>query len=399
MVKQAGKPKICIVTTVDLSLDKLFPDFYPLLIDKNYEVVGICAEGTYIENIRRQGVRVITVPMTREFTPVQDSKCLWMLYKIFKHEKFDIIHYSTPKAALLASVAGRLARCPALIYSLRGLGYTAFSGLKRAVGKVCERIACRCARYVIAISNSLKDEAIKEKLLQASQIKVLGVGSSKGVNLDQFQLNEKTIADAKRIRQGLGINDDDIVVGYAGRLTLEKGFIELLGAFENICQRNGKVHMILVGDQDQRNPLPDKVFATIKKSRRIYTIPFNKNVSSYIAAMDIFVLASYREGFGNVLIEASAIERPVIATDIVGCRDAVIDGTTGILVEPRNPVSLEKALNELIENPSERTRMGQNGKQWVTENFDRNLVWNRLIKIYEQVLLKEKTDYIPLQKA
>lgn len=399
MVKQAGRPKICIVTTVDLSLDKLFPDFYPLLIDKNYEVVGICAEGTYIENVRRQEVRVITVPMTREFTPVQDLKCLWMLYKIFRRERFDIIHYSTPKAALLAAVAGRLVRCPALIYSLRGLGYTSFSGLKALIAKFCEKVACRCAHCVIAISSSLKDEAVREKLLQANRIKLLGAGSSKGVNLDQFRLNEKTIAEANKIKRILGISKSDVVIGYAGRLAKEKGIIELLQAFENICGRNNKVHLILVGDQDQRNPLPDRIFATIKEHQNIQMIPWQENVSSYIAAMDIFVLASYREGFGNVLIEASAIERPVIATDIVGCHDAVIDGTTGILVEPRNPVSLEKALNELIENPSERTRMGQNGKQWVTENFDRNLVWNRLIKIYEQALLKEKTDYIPLQKA
>lgn len=378
--------KICIVTTIDLSLDKLFPDFYPLLIDKNYEVVGICAEGTHIENIRRQGVRVITVPMTREFTPVQDSKCLWMLYKIFKHEKFDIIHYSTPKAALLTAVAGRLVRCPALIYSLRGLGYTAFSGLKRAVAKFCEKIACRYAHLVIAISNSLKDEAIKEKLLQANRIKVLGAGSSKGVNLDQFQLNEKTTAGANNIRRSLGIGNSDVVIGYAGRFAEEKGIIELLQAFENICRRNNKVHLILVGDQDQRNPLPDKIFATIKEHQNIQMIPWQENVSSYIAAMDIFVLASYREGFGNSLIEASAMQVPVVATDIPGCRDAVVNGKTGLFVKPHDAMHLEKALNELIENPSKRIMMGKNGKQWVRKNFDRKTIWARLIEVYEQML-------------
>ena len=386
MVEMRKKPKICIVTTIDSSLDKLFPDFYPLLRDKDYEVVGICADGPYVENIRRQGVRVITVPMTREFTPIQDLKCLWLLYRIFKQEKFDIIHYSTPKAALLSAIVGRLARCPALIYTLRGLGYTAFSGLKRLIAKSCEKIACRCAYYVIAISNSLKDEAVEEKLLQANQIKVLGAGSSKGVNLDQFQLNEKTITEAKKIRQDLSISSGDIAIGYAGRLTGEKGIIELMQAFGHICKNNHKVHIILVGDQDQRNPLPGQTFAEIKKHERIHTIPFKENVATYIAAMDILVLASYREGFGNTLIEASAMQRPVIATDIIGCRDAVLNGTTGILVQPRNVVSLEKALNELIENPSERIEMGRNGKQWVTENFDRKLVWNRLTKVYEQML-------------
>jgi len=364
----------------------LFRGFYSLLLANGYEVVVISAAGPFSDSLRKKGIRVITVPMTREFTPVQDSKCLWMLYKIFKHEKFDIIHYSTPKAALLTAVAGRLVRCPALLYTLRGLGYTAFNGIKRVIGKYCEKIACHCAHWVIAISNSLKEEAAKEKLLRADQMKVLGAGSSRGVNLDQFQLNEKTTAEANKIKRSLGISNSDVVIGYAGRLTEEKGIIELLQAFENICRRNNKIHLILVGDQDQRNPLPDRIFATIKEHQNIQMIPWQENVSSYIAAMDIFVLASYREGFGNVLIEASAMERPVIGTDIIGCRDAVINGKTGLLVKPRDAIELEKALKEMIENPFKRAKMGRAGRQWVIEDFDRRLVWNRLIKVYERML-------------
>lgn len=386
MTSNNRKRKICVITTIDLSLDKLFPDFYSLLIAKGYEVVGISAAGPYLNNVRQQGVRVIVVPMTRKFTPVKDFKCLLMLYRIFKHERFDIIHYSTPKAALIAGLAGRAARCPALLYTLRGLGYTAFGGLKRLIGKFCERIACRCAHCVIAISNSLKDEAVKEYLLRANRIKVLGLGSSKGVNLKQFELNEKTKADAEKIRRDFGIKGSDIVIGYAGRLTEEKGIVELLKAFGRIRRTHKKVHILLVGDEDRRSPLPDRIIEMINKIRGIHTATFNENVSAYIATMDIFVLASYREGFGNVLIEASAMERPVIGTDIIGCRDAVINGKTGLLVKPRDAIELEKALKEMIENPFKRAKMGRAGRQWVIENFDRRLVWNRLIKVYERML-------------
>jgi len=386
MTERNSKGKICIVTTIDLSLDKLFPDFYSLLLARGYEAVGICADGPYLENVRRQGVRVITVPMTRSFTPWLDLKCLWKLYQIFRRERFDIIHYSTPKAALLTGLAGRAAHCPALLYTLRGLGYTAFNGIKRVIGKYCEKIACHCAHRVIAISNSLKEEAAKGKLLPADQMKVLGAGSSIGVNLDQFQLNKKTKANTIMIRRYLGIGENDIIVGYAGRLTKEKGILELLAAFGNIRKSNHKVHMILFGDQDQRKPLPNETLELINEDPRIHLIPFTENVQSYIAAMDIFVLASYREGFGNVLIEASAMERPVIGTDIIGCRDAVINGKTGLLVKPRDAIELEKALKEMIENPFKRAKMGRAGRQWVIENFDRRLVWNRLIKVYERML-------------
>lgn len=386
MKKQTSKPKICIVTTIDLSLDKLFPDLYSLLIFKGYEVVGICADGPYLENVRQQGVRTISVPMTRKFTPVQDLKCLWMLYKIFKQEKFNIVHYSTPKAAFLSAIAGRLAGCPVLLYTLRGLGYTSFVGLRKSIAKLCEKIACRSAHYVIAISKSLKKEAVEENLLSKGRIKVIGMGSSKGVNLDQFRLNEKTATSAKKIRQGLGISNDDVVIGYAGRLTKEKGIIELLAAFANIRKINYTVDVLLVGDQDQRNPLPDEILRLISKDTNIHMVPFNNNVVNYIAAMDIVVLPSYREGFGNVLIEASAMEKPVVGTNITGCCDAILNGTTGILVQPRDVVSLEKALKELIGNPSKRVEMGRNGKQWVMENFDRKLVWNKIVEVYEQLL-------------
>ena len=388
MAERNKKVKICVITTVGLSLDKLFPDFYPILIEKGYEIVGICAEDKYAENVRRQRVRVITVPMTRDFSPIQDLRCFWKLYRIFRHENFDLIHYSTPKASLLAAIAGRLVCCPALLYTVRGLGYTAFSGMKRFVGKLCEKIACHCAHYVIVIAPSLKEEAVRENLLPAVRMNVLGIGSSKGVNIDRFQVNKETITQAKKVRQDLGINANDIVIGYVGRLTEDKNLGELLEAFCNIYSRNKSVYMFFVGDQDQRNPLPEKIAVKIKTHPGIHTFPFQEQIENYIATMDIFVLpsASYREGFGNVLIEASAMEKPVIATNLAGSRSAVVNNVTGILVDKPDTIYLEEALNELIKNRPKRIEMGRNGKQWVTKNFDRKVVWGRLIKVYEQML-------------
>ncbi len=390
MTEKNRKPKICIIITVDISLDSLFPDFYPKLIAKGYEVVGICADGSRIENVRSQGVRVITVPMTRQFTPIQDLRCLWKVYKIFKHENFDLIHYSTPKASLLAAICGRLVGCPALLKTLRSLSYTSYGGLKRVIAKACEKFACRSAHYVIVISDFLRDQALKEGLLPIERMEVLGAGSSKGVNLNKFQLDDTIKANAIRIRNGLGINDDDIVVGYAGRLTEEKGIREFLMAFSNIRKSNGAVHMMLIGDQDKRCPLPQAVIDKIDRDNNIHSIGFTDDIVSYLAALDIFVLPTYREGFGNVLIEASALAKPVIGTNNTGCSNAMIDGKTGILVQMHDASSLEKALRQLIENPDKRSEMGKHGKQWVTENFDRKVVLNRLMDVYGQLLSSSK---------
>ena len=194
-----------------------------MLHSKGFEVVGICAKGKYCENVRNQGVRVINVPMTRKITIGQDLKCLWLLYRIFIHEKFDIIHYSTPKASLLACIAGRLAGGSALLYTLRGLGYYTFGGLKKRLAKWCENIVCISSHKIIAISPSLKKEAVKEHIISSHRMQVLGMGSSKGVNPDVFKLDKNTKYNAKKIQNDINANKDSVIIGYAGRLSPEKG--------------------------------------------------------------------------------------------------------------------------------------------------------------------------------
>ena len=143
---------------------------------------------------------------------------------------------------------------------------------------------------------------------------------------------------------------------------------------------------MLIGDQDHRNPLKNDVLGKIAESKSIHQIDFTQELPSYLAALDIFVLPSYREGFGNVIIEASAMHLPVIATDIPGCQDALVDKTTGLLVKSKDVYSLEKALARLIEDPSERERLGNNGFNWIRENFDRRVVWKRLMNVYGEIL-------------
>lgn len=357
-----------------------------MLVRRGFDVTGICSDGPWLEKVRAQGIKVIVVPMERGFALATDLKCVWKLYRIFKRERFDLIHYSTPKAALLAGLAGRALGCPALLCTLRGLGYAAFGGWKRLVGKLCEKVACRCAHHVIAISHSLKEQAVGEGLLTANRINVLGAGSSKGVNLDVFRLNAQTNTAAQRIRRDLGICDSDIVIGYAGRMTEEKGTGELFGAVEGLKRQYSGLHLLMIGHTDQRNPLTKRSLELLSQNEYVHLIPFKDNVADYMAAMDILVLPSYREGFGNSLIEASALQIPVVATDIPGCRDAVIDGITGILVKPRDVSSLQRALEVLIEKPEKRIVMGKNGRRWVQNNFDRQVVWERLMLVYKQML-------------
>jgi len=385
------KPKICIVTTVDVSLDVLFPGFYPLLLAEGFEVVAVSADGPHLGNVRRQGVRTIAVPMARTINLTKDLKCLWVLYRIFKKERFDIIHYSTMKASLLSAIAGRLAGRSALLWTIRGLLYPSFRGVKRWVVKSCDWVAGWCADCVIAISPSLKEEVIKEGILPASRIRVLGVGSSRGVNIEKFSPSEIIKSNAQKIRGELGIKQADFVIGYAGRMSPEKGIGELVAAFFNIMKSFRNIHLLLVGDQDDRFPLGREILEEIRRESRIHTVGFVKNVEDYIAAMDMLAMPTYRDGFGNVLIEASALGKPVIGSDIPGCRDALVDGVTGYYARPGDVVSLETAIRRLLEDSSRRKEMGKAGRQWVVANFDRTKVWQRLILVYAELIHARKS--------
>ena len=385
----ACQNKICIITTVDGSLDRLFPDFYPLLISAGFEVVGISAQGKYVENIKNQGVRYLHVPMSREFTVWRDFKCLFQLYQIFRRERFDIIHYSTPKASLLACLAGRLVGDSVLLYTLRGLGYDSFRGVKRWVAKYCEKIVCTLSHQIIVISPSLKEEVAKNKITSTDRMTVLGWGSSKGVNLEEFKLDYRVRSNAQKIRKDLGVKEEGVIIGYAGRLSPEKGIGELIESFKFLAEHYDTLHLLLVGDQDDRRPLNDDIMKTINRHKHIHLLPGTNDLPSYLAAMDIFVLPSYREGFGNVLIEASAMELPVIASDIPGCRDALMDNRTGLFITPRSTLTLNNALEKLITDPSERRRLGKNGRKMVESKFARPHIWKALLNQYKQLIDQE----------
>ena len=146
----------------------------------------------------------------------------------------------------------------------------------------------------------------------------------------------------------------------------------------------------MIGDQDLRHPLSDHAIEVIDRCKNVHRLPRTEDLPSYMAAMDIFTLPSHREGFGNTIIEASAMELPVVATDIIGCRDALVEGKTGLLVKFRDIGSLKEILAKLVDDPTLRYRMGQNGRQWVEENFNRKVVMPRLVKVFEQILESAK---------
>lgn len=384
--QQQPRPRVCIATTVDSSLHVMFPGFFARLRDAGYDVTGLCADGPFVERIRASGLRLITVPMVRQFAPLADLAALWRLVRLFRQERFDLIHYNTPKAALLVGIAGRLAGGARLLYTLRGLGYQGYRGVKREIGRQCERIACACAERTLCISRSLAEEATREGLADQRRLEVLGAGSSRGVDLRRFRRDEQTMAGGHTVRAQLGIAPDAVVIGYAGRIAKEKGLERLARVFPPLAEAHADAHLVLVGHTDQRDPLDSATLRILEEHPRIHVLPFTDELETVYAAMDVLVLHSDREGFGNALIEGSAMGLPVVGSDVPGCRDAVQNGHTGYLIPPADEAELARVLNELAQSCDLRHQMGSAGAAWVAAHFDRDRVWTNLLAVYAELL-------------
>jgi len=262
------------------------------------------------------------------------------------------------------------------------------TGFKRKVLCAAEKLSCKLATKVLAVSPSLRDKVIEEQICEPSKIQVLGSGSACGIDLEKFNPDQNNRDRGLGIRTEFGIPENALVFGYVGRVVPDKGIPTLVEAFLGLLQENPDAYLLLIGEfENVREKLDPDTFKTIKDNPNIlYNNVFVKDVPGYYAAIDVLVLPSKREGFGLTLIEAGAMRLPTIATRVTGCKDAVVDGMTGILVEPDNPDELSAAMNELAKDTQLRDKLGMQARTRVEKEFNSSTLINAHIKLYKNSL-------------
>ena len=310
------------------------------------------------------------MPFSRVISPLQDIRTIYILYKLFKNEKFDIVQYSTPKAALLGSLASFMARLPVRIYILWGLYYTGQKGIRRFLFKLFEKIICKLSNKIIPISHEMIDFALSEGLGKRSKYEVMLNGSACGIDLERFA-SEKWKNFRNKIRSEINIPEDATVVGTVARLTGDKGINELVQAFDTISNEIPSLYLLLVGDQEEKDRLQPSTEQVISNNPRVKVAGWQTDPLPYYAAMDIFCLPTYREGFGKVNLEAQAMGLPVVSTNVIGPRESIENNKTGFLVAPKSSEALITPLKNLVQDAELRENMGQKGKKRVEQMFDR----------------------------
>ncbi|WP_278989290.1 glycosyltransferase family 4 protein [Segatella bryantii] len=387
------KKKLIRLTTVDLSLDKLIPGQLKYM-SSVFDVIGVASDTGLLDKVRkREGVRMVNIPMEREVSLLKDLRSLIALFFFFRKERPDILHCNTPKGSLLALLAGLFAGVPNRIYLVTGLRYQGTTGFFRFILKTMERISCFCATQVIpeghGVLHTLHADHITNK-----RLRVLHYGNINGIDTSYF--SRKCLEE--NFRSALGFTDDDFVFIFVGRIVRDKGMNELAEAMKKLIseKRSKQVKLLLVGSFEKGNPLYGDNEDFLRNSEQVKFVGWQEDVRPYLAAADALVFPSYREGFPNVPIQAGALDIPCIVTNINGCNEIIKDNLNGKIIrapyaqQGKRDSLMENALYEtmkwFIEHPEEVKRMGRNARGMITSRYEQKDVWKEILNLYLELV-------------
>lgn len=361
--------KLCYVTTVSLTVKAfLLPILRQLRQITDWELTVICDEDPQLRELLPEGVRYIPVPMKRGIS-LSGIGSMLRLRKIFRQEKFDLVQYSTPNASLYASLAAWLARVPVRLYCQWGIAYVGFSGFKRRVFKCVEKLVCRLSTWVEPDSFGNLRFSHAEKLYPEKKGSVVWNGSASGVDLQKFDIRQKETW-RKAMREKWNIPADATVYGFVGRITRDKGINELLSAYRELLRQAPDTYLMLVGNEEKPELLDPELYAWAQQEPHVLFCGHTNVVEQYLAAMDVYLLPSYREGFGSGVIEAEAMGVPVIVSDIPGPTDAMEKDVTGLTVPAKDASALAAAMDRLYKEQDLRQKLGAAAVGFAADRFE-----------------------------
>jgi len=381
--------KMIRITTVPISLKVLLNGQHRFMSEHGIYVIGVSSKGKELFEVgEEENISVIPIEMSRKITPLKDLKSLWSAYRLFKKEKPTIVHSHTPKAGIVGMVAAKLAGVPIRLHTVAGMPLMEVTGGKRKVLDFVERLTYSAATKVYPNSKGLFDFIVSHQYTSLNKLKVIGNGSSNGINTSQFSKEIISEEQQNLLRNDLGIGNDDFVFVFVGRLVGDKGVNELVKAF---CQLNyPSAKLLLVGPlESDLDPLHNDTLRRIDENKDIISAGFQKDVRPYFAISNVLVFPSYREGFPNVVMQAGAMELPAIVSDINGCNEIIIEGKNGTIIPVKNVDAVKDAMEMMIRDEELYLKMKINARLMITERYEQQVVWDALLTEYKS-LLKDK---------
>jgi glycosyltransferase involved in cell wall biosynthesis len=378
------RPVLVHLTTVDMSLVLLLLPQLVAFRDAGYDVVGVSAAGEYVGELERHGIRHVALPRsTRAFDPRADLGTARDFARLCRTLRPDIVHTHNPKPGIYGRIGARIAGVPVVVNTVHGLYAQPGDPLhKRTVVYGLERVASAFSNAEL-VQNPEDLPVLRRLGVPQRKLHVLG----NGVDLSRFEPSLHRAARGQ-VRAQLGIGDDDVVVGLVGRLVREKGYEEVFEAARVVMAAHPRVRFMVVGpdEPDKRDAMTSDELVEAAAAG-VIMLGSRHDVERLYAAMDLYVLASHREGFPRSAMEAAAMGLPIIATDIRGCRQVVDDGLTGRLIPVADSRALARAIMVLAADGARRRDMGLAARAKAVAEFDDRRQVAITLSVYDELLL------------
>lgn len=382
--------KLIHVFSIFGTAESFFDGQFKYLTDQGYEIVVVSSDAPNTDAFcKRNGVRFVPLNIPRSVSPMAIVKAVKSICSLIRKERADAVFGHTPVGALCAMIAARLCGVKNRVYYRHGLIYTTMKGLKHTIFKAEEKFVASLATSVINVSHSLSKLAVADGLNEAEKQYVIGHGTCGGI--DAQNIFNPSLVDADKllfIKKKLGLNDADIVFGFCGRICNDKGIPELVDAFELFqkLHSNIKAKLLFIGRFDTRDGISEEKKQQIESNSDIVISGHIDKVEIpyYYSMLDVFVFPSHREGFGMCVVEASAMEKPILDSRAHGCVDAIVEHETGEYID-LSADGICKGM-ELMLDEELRGKLGKSGRKRVLEWYDFQVMWPLVSDLYKKIL-------------
>lgn len=377
------KKKIAFVVAIPGSAESFLVNHFERLA-KTYDVTLIANFSKGYDKIlfTKMGVECISAPIERAISIKNDLKALFVLYRIFKQGKYDSVHSVTPKAGLLAAMASWMAGIKVRIHIYTGQVWATRKGAMRLLLKIMDKAIAVLDNHILVDGEGQRQFLIKERVVEARKSQVLAHGSICGVKLEKFNISEKTRMDE---RAKFGFEDNDVVFIFLGRLNHDKGIGEIYEAFNRLVVECPKAKLLFYGSDEDGYDATIANYPNIKRGYNYFYPGLTRTPYDALQGGDVFVLPTWREGFGMSVIESQALGLPVITSDAYGVCDASVPNETGLRCKVNDPEGLYACMKEYYLHPEMRKKHGIEGRKRVEKFFDCNIVTKAWAEFYHNL--------------
>ena len=381
-----SKPKLVRITTVPLSLEKLLEGQLQFM-SAHYQITAISSEKDRLKRYgESEAVATFYIPLTRKITPLQDIWTVWKLYKFLKRECPHIVHTHTPKAGIIGMFASYLAKVPNRLHTVAGLPLMEATGVKRKLLNWVEKRTYAFATKIYPNSKGLSDFIISKKFTSKEKLKIIGEGSSNGIDTNYFSSAHFSEEQLINKKNELNIPLTDFVFVFVGRIVKDKGINEMVSAFAILHDKYPDCSLLLVGPfENDLDPVSKQTEHQILHHPKIITTGFQKEVRVYFALSNALVFPSYREGFPNVVLQAGAMDLPSIVSNINGCNEIIKEGVNGLIHPPKDVKALYIAMEKMLNDKKLVLKLKNNARKKITGHYERKEIWNTLLNEYQKM--------------